>query len=391
MAVLLLQGPLGSFFNYFSHALHQQGVVVHRIVFNGGDQYFSGDNAIAYTGSQRDWYLFLAAFVRDNNIDTVIAYGDCRAYHFDARRMCLLEGIRYFALEEGYLRPNYITIEEGGVNGHSPITEKGIKAYQPIHSPKNESVIPGNFFKRMVYAATYYNVALFRRFKFKRYSHHRSFNPAYEAFCWIRGFVRKVIYKVTEKSAQAYCHKGDFFIVPLQVHNDAQIEFHSNFKSIGAFIAEVIKSFAESGRSARLLIKHHPMDRGYVNYKKLIFALAKQYGLQHKIDYIHDQHLPTLLKHCEGVVTINSTTALQAFYHGAAVKALGDAFFDMDGLTHQGSLSSFWHQPEKPDPIFSDQFKAYLLDHGQINGSFYCEYDMTIHNLIAYLKKLKAI
>lgn len=390
MSIMLLQGPLGSFFNRLQTELESEGYAVQRFVFNGGDELY-GRSASIFNGELSDWRMYFLNSVRENNIKLVIAYGDCRALHVEAKIICQSEGIQYFALEEGYLRPNYITIEDGGVNGHSPITRNGVLEYIPIHSPENEVVIPGNFLRRFFYATLYYNMAFLRRFRFSHYQHHRSFNPVYEAACWVRGGLRKYWYKFTEAKTESLIQRGDFFLVPLQVHNDAQIQFHSTYDKIEDFIFDVLESFSKEEVSSRLILKHHPMDRGHVNYLDLIAKKTLELKLADRVDYIHDQHLPTLLKHCKGVVTINSTTALQAFYHRAPVKVMGDAFFNMEGLTHQDNLSSFWHEPIKPDAIFSDQFKAYLLDHGQINGSFYCQYSMTIRNLIAYLKKLKAI
>lgn len=398
MAVLLLQGPLGSFFKHFADALKARDVDVHKINFNGGDEFYCHSDAISFTGASEDWPAFFEQHVKAHNITSVFAYGDCRFYHREIKIICAGLGIRYFAFEEGYLRPNYITLEEGGVNGHSPLVQDGankvIQAYEPVHSVQGEVVMPGNFIKRLTYAITYYNLAFLKRFRFYKYLHHRSFNPFYEAFCWSRGFARKLIYKLTEPKAKSICKQGAFFLLPLQVHNDMQVEFHSHYNVMEEFIEEVMKSFAKSEackKGVNLVIKHHPMDRGHAHYLEYIRYLSKKLNIESQVQYIHDQHLPTLLKACKGIVTINSTTALQAFYHQAPVKVTGDAFFDMPGLTHQGSLDSFWEKPDEVDSEFADQFRAYLLDHGQINGSFYCRWDLTIKNTLSYLEKLDVI
>jgi capsular polysaccharide export protein len=392
VAVLLLQGPLGSFFKHFSDQLSQAGETVYKINFNGGDEFYAqSENSVAYTGKPKDWSVFLTRFIELNNIQTVFAYGDCRFYHHKAKRICINHDVRYFAFEEGYLRPNYITLEEGGVNGHSPLASedghKAIEAYAPVHAVKNEEKISGNFLQRTLFAMTYDLAAFIGGLKFPHYQRHRNSNPIYNGLCWARGFFRKALYRLTEKNANQIAQQGEFYLVPLQVFNDAQIEFHSDYKSMEAFISEVIMSFSASQKACNLVIKHHPMDRGFVNYSTLIKRLAAEQGLSGRVFYIHDQHLPTLLKKCLGVVTINSTTALQAFYHSAPVKVMGDSFFDMPGLTHQSELASFWLKPEALDTEFADRFKGYLLDHGQINGSFYCDADISFNHLMPYLKK----
>lgn len=388
MSVLLLQGPLGPFFDYFSQALQAHGINAHKIHLNLGDShYYSQSPAVSYKGESHYWSLFLKKYLREHQIKLVVVYGDCRYYHQQARTLCEDLNIHYIALEEGYLRPNYITIEQGGVNGHSPIRHAGVEAYKPIHSIQDEHTIPSNFFSRVVYAFVYYNVIAWQFWRFINYRHHREYTAIQECVFWWRGFFRKQLYKFTQPTAQDFVEKGPFFLVPLQVHNDAQIKCHSAYDDLESFITQVMTSYANSAADATLLIKHHPMDRGHSHYGAFIKQLAKKLNIQDKVDYIHDQHLPTLLKHCEGVVTINSTTALQAFYHEAAVKVMGCAFFDMPGLTDQKPLDEFWSNPQKPDMEFADRFRAYLLDHGQINGSFYCEYEFTCNNIVAYMDK----
>lgn len=392
MAVLLLQGPLGPFFKHLAQGIEQAGQDVFKINFNGGDaSYYSRQGAVNFKQPIEQWPDFLTAFMQTHAISTVIAYGDCRFYHSQAKLVCGQLGVRYLALEEGYLRPNYITLEVGGVNGHSPINHQSVKAYLPVHSVQDEHVMPGNFLKRVRYAMKYYNVAFFSRFHFKHYQHHRSFSPVFEALCWVRAYARKQWYKLSEPSTKALIKSGPFFLVPLQVYNDAQLEFHSEYNSMEEFILEVMQSFAANKVDGQLIFKHHPMDRGHVNYQHFIAVHSKHLGLEQQVRYIHDQHLPSLLKACRGIITINSTTALQAFYHFAPVKVMGGAFFNMQGLTSQNSLADFWHEPMAPDEEFADQFRSYLLDHGQVNGSFYCQFRFTVDNLVAYLQRIEVL
>jgi len=386
VAVLLLQGPLGSFFENFASRLEESGQTIFKINFNGGDCLFSSSsNSYNYLSSLDDWPGFLESFIACHGISQVFVYGDCRAYHQIAKVVCLKTGTRYHAFEEGYLRPNYITLEEGGVNGHSPIQRRMIELYEPAHNPLNEAEVDGNFSTRAIVGALYYISGLLLALRFKDYHHHRSFNLFSEGFCWLRAGFRKQLYRASELTKFKQIEKQPFFLIPLQVHNDAQIEHHSKFESIEAFITEVLASYKESSIDAALVIKHHPMDRGHSHYGKFIHAEAVRFGLVGKVYYVHDLHLPSLLKACEGVVTINSTTALQAFYHGASVKVLGNAFFDMRGLTDTQALNGFWQAPEPLDTVFADRFKSYLLDHGQINGSFYGNQKLTLDNLMAHL------
>jgi capsular polysaccharide export protein len=121
------------------------------------------------------------------------------------------------------------------------------------------------------------------------------------------------------------------------------------------------------------LVKHHPMDRAYTDYTKLIAQLKAQHDLGARLRYIHDQHLPTLMESAQGLVTINSTVGLSAMDHGLPVKTLGLAVYDMVGLTSQRSLDDFWQfaQQDKPEPELHRNFVNYVIAHTQINGNFY--------------------
>jgi len=165
-----------------------------------------------------------------------------------------------------------------------------------------------------------------------------------------------------------------FFLVPLQVHYDSQIHVHSNFESVTKFICEIIESFALHAPPETILVfKHHPMDRGYIDYTKFIRSKIKKHNLHERCFYIHDQHLPELLKNALGVLVVNSTVGISALYHRAAVKVCGNAIYDIEGLTFQGSIEQFWQESFKfrQNPKLFERFLNYLIKHIQLNGSFY--------------------
>jgi len=211
---------------------------------------------------------------------------------------------------------------------------------------------------------------------FGNYLHHRPLTWL-EALPWLRSFWRKVHYAVQEHNVLAHLTKelkGSYFLVPLQVNNDAQVHAHSDFASIANFIEDVMASFARHAPvKTALVIKHHPMDRAYHDYSNLIAARAQQLGLQGRCMYIHDQNLPKLLEFARGVVVINSTVGLSALHHGTPLKVCGHAIYDMAGLTYQGSLNDFWRKARqnRPNNYLLQCFQRYLVNHTQLNGSFY--------------------
>ncbi len=166
--------------------------------------------------------------------------------------------------------------------------------------------------------------------------------------------------------------RGNYFLVPLQVHNDSQIIIHSKYNEIEDFITEVMESFAKNAKKEHFLVfKHHPEDRGFKNYKKHIKSVAKRLGIHDRVFYVHDLHLPTMIKGSLGVITINSTVGLQSLFHNKPVKVMGRAFYNIPGLTFQGKIDNFWKNPGKVNKELYKKFRAYIIQTCQLNGSFY--------------------
>lgn len=378
--VLLLQGPVGPFFARLSRDLRDIGADVHRIVFNGGDWVFARTGASTltpYRGTPEEWRGFLAAYLARHGIDLILLFGDCRRYHQVARMLAEEMHIEFGVFEEGYLRPDHVTLERHGVNGHSrmPRSPFFYRNLPPLELDDQRQV-GDTFWYGAWWAALYYLAASLLRSRFPHYRHHRPLTLA-EVFPWMRSAFRKQWYRFRERRMESMLagrNAGKFYLVPLQVHTDAQIQIHSGFDHVESFIRFVTRSFVRNAPAdTHLVFKHHPMDRGYTDYSALIRELQSQHGLQKRLHYIHDQHLPTLLKATTGVVVINSTVGLSALHHGAPVKSLGDAIYNFPGLTYQKSLDRFWRDAPNlsVDQDLYKRFRAYLLSETQLNGNFY--------------------
>lgn len=357
--------------------LEQAGAQVFKVNFNGGDWLFYPFRAFNFRGGMEDWPAYLEALFDQLNIDTVLLFGDCRSLHRMAHEIAHRRGLEIGVFEEGYVRPDHITLERFGANGNSQISRNPIFYLNNPMPPIEQPLPVGNaFWMAALWAVLYYLAAGLLKPAFSRYRHHRPLTWL-ECIPWLRSIWRKGHYALKERGASARLtgeFAGRFFLVPLQVHNDAQIHAHSDFDSMTQFIGEVMTSFAcNAPRNTVLVIKHHPMDRGYYDYTKFIARQIRLLGLEKRCFYIHDQHLPTLLRHARGVIVVNSTVGLSALFHGAPVKVCGSAIYDMKGLTFGGSLADFWGRAPhaKPDRRLFECFHSYLVRYTQLNGSFY--------------------
>ncbi len=375
--ILLLQGPVGPFFSRLAQDLAAHGHRVYKINFNAGDRFFyRRAGAVDYRGGVDGWRPYLDEMIGRLAIDRIYVFGDCRIYHEIAREVAATHGVRYFVFEEGYLRPDFITLEEGGVNGHSSLRfpdGAGIVNIRPEVRPRFH--FRHAFLLSGWYAILYYIVAVWGAHRYPFYRHHRPLNVLGEGSRWLVSGWRRMVNWRNSRLFERWVQGGlshRYFLVPLQVHCDMQVVRHSRFDSVEDFIATVIESFSVSAdHRFSLVFKHHPLDRGYRDYTALIDRLARQYGVAGRVHYVFDSHLPTLLRHALGTVTINSTVGLSSLHHGTPVKVMGEAVYDRAGLTFDGPLELFWQRPGKVDLALYRKFRQYLLDTNQANGNFY--------------------
>lgn len=371
---------MGPFFARLADWLEGQGQTVHKVQFNGGDRLFyrRRRDVHDYQGRHQDLGAWLSSMLVLHRIDAIVLFGQHRPVHEVAREVAGQLRVPVFVFEEGYLRPDYVTLERGGVNGYSGVPrdaasyrafaeEKDLPRPQPTHQR----------FALMAWYATLYSVAMLLLWpRYRHHVYHRPLSPLAQALAWTRGGVRKLWHGWSQRKLldvlQAPGRSRGFFLLPLQVHNDSQILHHSPYDGIEAVIDDVMTSFARHANAAHwLVIKHHPMDRAYRSYARHIRERTAALGLSGRVLYVHDLHLPTLLRHARGVVTVNSTTGLQALFHRAPVAVLGECFYAIPGLVYGGSLAQFWRYPGWVDAGLFQQFRHYLLRHNQINTSFY--------------------
>ena len=150
--VLLLQGPVGPFFQRLAQDLTQAGAQVFKVNFNGGDWFFYPSNAFHYRGTSQDWPAYFEALLDRLHVDMVMLFGDCRPIHTVAHEVAHRFGIEIGVFEEGYIRPHYITLERYGVNDNSQLSRSPITYLNSSLPPLEQTQPLGSTFR---YAATW--------------------------------------------------------------------------------------------------------------------------------------------------------------------------------------------------------------------------------------------
>lgn len=373
--ILLLQGPVGPFFYGLSQDLEKRGYQVQKINFNGGDDCYYPDGEIyRFTEGLERWEDYFTRHMKKHKPNCIILFGDCRGQHRVAVKVAKALSVPCFVFEEGYYRPNYITFQYGGVNGHSQLdfalSNNLLATQQEFNNPI--TYVGKQFWHAAFHACRYYIAASGAKARYPHYQHHRPLKVS-EGYYWILGALKKcknwlpdhmTVWRLPEKS---------YYVVALQLHNDSQVLQHSDYESVEQFILETLNNFASTHRSHGfdLVIKSHPLDRGYKNYRPMVMEEAKKLNIAHRVHYLDEANTAQLVRRSRGVVTINSTVGLLALENHVPCLPMGQAIYKQPGLTHQGGQTSFWVDAQVPDAMVYNAFKRMVVTATQVNGNFY--------------------
>jgi capsular polysaccharide export protein len=279
--------------------------------------------------------------------------------------------------EEGYLRPNFVTLEIGGVNGYSRLPGT-IDAYRQAaeHLPALPASrhVPPTVRSRAADCLTYAAACLVLRPFFPRYMTHRGWPLLQEGMGWMKRAVRRPYARRRSRMAmdRAFAAAGGLFVLPIQMDNDSQILWHSDLGGMIRAIQLVIASFARhAGHDAVLVVKEHPLDNGVIDWRDVTKAAATESGVADRVMLIEDCDLQDLLDKARGLVTVNSTSGTFALASGVPVIALGRSVYDLPGLTHCGPLETFWQAPSPPDADMFESFRRVVAHACLISGDFF--------------------
>jgi capsular polysaccharide export protein len=383
---LFLQGLATPFFVRLGREIASRGHPVHRINLCGGDRIFWPRlGAVDFRGRFCDWRTFLGTFLHENSVTDIVLFGDCRPYHRVATDLARSRGIAVHVFEEGYFRPDWVTLEREGTNGFSGLPRNSESVRAEAESDPHPEITPrsvsGGFTKRILWEVVNQLSTLVLSPLYPHYRRHRSHHPVTEFAGWMKRLVKRPIERHYARRVSQYVTqpKRQYYLLPLQLETDYQIRRHSSFKSMTDVMDLVMESFADRApKNSLLVLKLHPLDNGLVNFRKQAKRIARRLGLRGRVFVIDGGHLPTLLSNSRGVVVVNSTTGLSALHHNRPTKALGRALFDLPGLTFQGPLDRFWKEQRRPDQELFRAFRRVVLRRAQVNGSFFTKDGMAL-------------
>ena len=375
---LFLQGVNSPFFPALADRLKADGHQVFRINFNVGDTVFWGTRpAWAFRGAIDTLPDFLQTKIVAHGIGDIVLFGDRRPIHLPAIALARQQRIRTHVFEEGYFRPHWVTLERAGVNANS-LLPRTADWYRHVGAglPDYGSGKPfaATLALRARHDMVYHSFNFWNPLLFPRYRTHRPLISAIEYLGWGKRFSLMPLYEARDRNAIANLMGGTqpFYLLPLQLDSDAQIRDHSPFNNMAEVIELVMNSFAHhAAAEARLVIKNHPLDTGFVNFRALIARLARQFNLHGRVDYLESGNLDILLSRARGLVTVNSTVGLSSLAFDCPTMTLSNPIYNLPGLTFSGQLDEFWRHGIGPDAQLFRCFRNTVIQATQINGGFY--------------------
>ena len=375
--VLMLQGPSNLFFRDLGCALMARGAKVHRIGFCPGDHLYWRRDAGEITpcsASKSAYAAWIGSFLDRFRPSDIVMLGDGRFYHRET-----LDVVRQMApqprihiVEQGLIRPGWILIENDGMGKRSRIPER----FQTAPRMDAPPTIPAPAAPFLRYAALdigYHVPGMLVGWLYNSdYQHPALVSQWVEYAGWVKKALTRGGSVRSDRTKMSMLENisGPRFLFPLQLETDYQIREHSKGKSLEDHMEDMLKSFAAFAPSdAHVIVKRHPLDNGWAPWRKRVVKLAQDIGIKGRVHYLDRGDLKRLLDLSVGVITVNSSVGLQAVLEGCPCVTLGNAVYDIKGLTAP-SLDTFWASPEKPDHETSERFRAFLLTEYHVPGSF---------------------
>lgn len=366
--VLMLQGPRSGFPGHLADALGARGAQVLRVLLCPGDALFWWPRpAIAYRGRPGDWPAWLAEVIRRHGVTDIIGLGDGRPLHAAAFAVARQAGVRVHVIEQGYLRPGWLTVERDALGAWQPPAGAAPGPIPVSGAP------PGAGFARFAAMDVAHHVATLA-LGWALYPHYRrhEIHPApREWLAWLRRFAGAAQRRRADRQtcARLAAARGPVFLLALQLETDFQLRLHGPEGGQSRVMADVVRSFAEHAPAdACLVVKPHPLDPWVTDWAAVLDAVELPEPSRARILWL--QAGDALALPLAGLVTVNSTLGLAALARGLPVMALGRAIYGRPGLVHGGSLAAFWTAPQPPDPDTIAAFLGALVRETQVQGSF---------------------
>jgi capsular polysaccharide export protein len=291
--------------------------------------------------------------------------------------MASMRGLRTHVLEEGYLRPDWMTFEPEGVNARSTLSrDKNWFLTEALRLPPEPGLSPvtSAFQRRARDSYWHYHHVVTGLLRYPYYQSHRSGSIIIEGLGWLWKFYRERQRSRRAQEVLRFLEGRPMFLFPLQLSGDYQIRAHSPFPDMQSAANYVFESFAAHAPfETHLLVKRHPMDCSFFGWQRFVQQQSKRLGLGGRLHFIDGGHLDDMVGRSRGLICVNSTSATLALAQGVPVCTVGEAIYDIAGLTHQDHVDTFWKDPRPPESLVYSAFRRVLVERCLVRGGLSSE------------------
>lgn len=317
--ILFLQGPPSDFPRVVADELEARGHRTLRVNLSLSDWLLWHDHrCTSFRGRLNAWPDYIRAFMRDNGVTDLVYYQDRFPYHSAALEVARDLGVTTVAYENGYLRPDWITVEREGMSVRSlfPEDPEAIrKAAAPLSDVPMEVRYPHPFWLEATHEVLFHLVNAFDFLFFPRFNQDKYYHPVFE---YLSTIPRLLLARRRDRHANILISDliesgAPYFVFPLQLQSDYQLRYNAQYPHLANALELVVASFARNAHaSARLVVKVHPMDQGIEPWRRIVKKLARKYDVKRRVYLVDGGQLVTLLQHTAGALMVNSTTGLHA-------------------------------------------------------------------------------
>lgn len=373
---LFLQGPISPFFSELAAALRARGHETHRINLCLGDRLFwRGPGAVDFLGPLAEWPDFVSDFLDRHRITDLVLLGEQRVYHRIAIGAAHARSIPVAATDFGYIRPDRIILERDGHNAmshfpRSPADILHLAEEAPPLGPRNRF---RDAFARQARWDIAFHLANMLPWPFRHFETHLLNAPIPNYLgTGLRLALRPWARREGMKLLADLPPEAPLFVFAMQMEMDFSLRAYSPFPDLDTPMRETVTSFAEHAPpDAHLAFKVHPLDPGLKWWSSRVARMARGAGVAGRVHFVDGAPLGGMLERARGVITVNSTAAMDALEMGRPVLALGEAVYRVPGITHESGRDTFWTAPEPPDCALVDAFLRALAHHVHVVGGYY--------------------
>jgi capsular polysaccharide export protein len=373
---LFLQGPISPFFTDLAAALRARGHATHRINLCLGDKLFwRGPEAVDFRGSLAQWPDFVSDFLDQHAITHLVLLGEQRVYHRIAIGAAHARSIPVAATDFGYIRPDRIILERDGHNAmsHFPRTPADILQLAEGAPPLERRDRFQDAFARQARWDIAFHLANLLPWPFRHFETHLLNAPIPNYIgTGVRLALRPLARRQGLKLLAGLPADAPLFVFAMQMEMDFSLRAYSPFPDLDTPMRETIASFAaHAPPEAHLVFKVHPLDPGLKWWSARVARMARRAGVAGRVHFVDGPPLRDMVARARGVITVNSTAAIEALEQGRPVLALGEAVYRVPGLTHESGRDSFWTASEPPEPALVEAFLRALGHHLHVIGGYY--------------------